>query len=169
MANITAREPLTERGCFISGWALRQPRPGAKGCQPLDSVGFSPSRKTRQLRKKRTVQTCARPGLLPCEVPFRRRFIAVLGCPLIRDPFSQRGRPLQPFIALTAPEIPKRAGGNAPVRRHACCHAARQSRPLTRKWRNEGFLFGVCSNPFRFRSSLPSSPARLHPGDGREP
>ena len=50
------------------------------------------------------------PVALPCEISFHRRSIAVLGCPLIRDPFPQRGRPPQTFIALTAPEIPKRAG-----------------------------------------------------------
>ena len=64
-----------------------------------------------------------------------------------------RGRPPQPLHCAYV------SRNSQASRMQRACRCARCAESVRR-----GFLFGVCSNPFRFRPCLPSSPARLHQG-----
>ena len=162
-ANITAREPDGTRA-FFPGFTPAQAR--AKGLALWNPSCF-PRRARLASFQKRTVQTCARPGKLPCEISFHRRFTALWGWPLIRAHFPHAGgHPAAPFRSRFQkfPSEPDESRLSV-VMRMPCRQPAA---PAARIWFGEK-CFGLFSGHFPLRSplhriSVPALSGPLHQG-----
>ena len=160
-ANIIAREPDGTRA-FFPGFTPAQAR--AKG-QALWNPSCFPRRARLASFQTRTVQTCARPGLLPCK-------FHSTAAPL-RFGLSAIPRPFSPSRAATPPLHFAHGFRNSQASRmkrgcRASCRCRQPAAPAARIWFGEK-CFGLFSGHFPLRSplhriSVPALSGPLHQG-----